>query len=72
MERFFFPDKTGDIPDHASLVLAVMGSDRALSERGSQTLIETMSREHGQSSRIFKSAVVWSGADDVGSLREEA
>jgi hypothetical protein len=72
IERIFFPDKTGDIPDRASLVLAVMGPDRALSEPGSQTLIETMSREHGQSSRVFKSAVVWSGADDVGILREEA
>ena len=72
IERIFYPDKTGDIPDRASLVLAVMGPDRALSEPGSQTLIETMSREHGQSSRVFKSAVVWSVADDVGILREEA
>lgn len=72
IERVFYPEKSGDIPDRASLILAVMGPDRALSEPGSQTLIETMSREHGQSSRVFKSAVVWSGSDDAGALREEA
>jgi hypothetical protein len=72
IEPLFFPDKSGEISDRPSLVLAVMGPDRALSEPGSQTLLETMSREHGQSSRVFKSAVVWSAADDVGMLREEA
>jgi len=72
IERIFFPDKTGDIADRAALALAVMGPDRALAEPGSLTLIETMSREHGQSSRVFKSAVVWGVAEDVGQLREEA
>lgn len=72
IERIFFPEKSADIPDRATLALAVMGPDRAIAEPGSQTLIETMSREHGQSSRVFKSAVVWSAADDVGTLREEA
>ncbi len=72
IERIFFPDKSGDIADRAVLALAVMGPDRALAEPGSLTLIETMSREHGQSSRVFKSAVVWGVAEDVGTLREEA
>jgi len=71
IERVPFPDKSGDIPDRAALTLAIMSPDRALGEPGSQTLIETMSREHGQSSRVFKSAVVWSVADDVSTLREE-
>ena len=72
IERIFFPDKSGDIADRAALALAVMGPDRALAEPGTQSLIETMSREHGQSSRVFKSAIVWSVADDTGTLREEA
>jgi hypothetical protein len=72
IERVFFPDKTGDIADRAVLMLAVMGPDRALSEPGTQSLIAIMSREHGQSSRIFKSAVVWSVAEDAGILKEEA
>lgn len=71
IERIPFPDKSGDIPDRAALTLAIMSPERALGEPGSQTLIETMSREHGQSSRVFKSAVVWSVADDVSTLREE-
>ncbi len=49
-----------------------MGPDRALREPGTQTLIETMSREHGQSSRVFKSAVIWSVAEDTSALFEEA
>lgn len=67
-----FPDKTSEIPDRAMLMLAVMGPDRALAEPGTQSLVEAMSREHGQSSRVFKSAVVWSVAEDAGTLREEA
>ncbi len=72
IERVFFPDKTADIPDRPALVLAVMSPDRALSEPGTQSLLDAMAREHGQSSRVFKSAVLWIVADDAGTLREEA
>jgi hypothetical protein len=72
IDRVYFPDKTGDIADRAVLTLAVMGPDRAVAEPGSQSLIEVMSKEHGQSSRVFKSAVVWSVAEDTGTLRDEA
>jgi len=72
IERIWFPDKTGDVADRAILALAVMAPDRALAEPGTQSLIESMSREHGQSSRVFKSAIVWSVADDAGTMREEA
>ncbi len=72
IDRVFFPDKSADIPDRPVLALAVMGPDRALSEPGSQSLIESMARDHGQSSRVFKSAVVWSVAEDTGTLRDEA
>lgn len=72
IDRIFFPEKTSDIPDRAVLALAIMGPERTLAEPGTQTLIETMAREHGQSSRVFKSAVIWSAADDTTTLREEA
>lgn len=72
IERVYFPDKPGDLPDRAVLTLAVMAPDRALAEPGSQSLVDTMSKEHGQSSRVFKSATVWIVAEDTGTLREEA
>jgi Protein of unknown function (DUF499) len=72
LENVFFPEKTGDISDRAILMLAVMGPDRALVEPGTRSLIDAMSREHGQSSRVFKSGVIWSVAEDAGTLREEA
>ena len=72
IDRVYFPDKSGDIPDRAVLILAVMAPDRALSEQGSQSLIDAMAKEHGQSPRVFKSAVFWSVADDTGTLRDEA
>ena len=72
IERVFFPDKPGEVTDRAVLTLAVMGPDRSLAEPGTQSLIDSMSREHGQSYRVFKSAVVWSVADDAGNMRAEA
>jgi Protein of unknown function (DUF499) len=72
IERIYFPEKTSDLPDRAMLVLAVMGPDRALREPGTLSLLETMAREHGQSARVFKSAVLWSVAEDTGVLRDEA
>ncbi|MCC6650376.1 MAG: ATP-binding protein [Candidatus Eisenbacteria bacterium] len=72
IERILFPDKTGDIPDRPVLVLAVMGPERVLAEPGTRSLLEAMSREHGQSSRVFKSGVLWSVGDDAGTLRDEA
>jgi hypothetical protein len=72
IDRVYFPDKTADIPDRAALMLAVMAPDRALAEPGSLSLIEQMSKEHGQSSRVFKSAVIWSVAEDTSTLRDEA
>jgi len=72
VELVYFPDKSGDIADRAVLTLAVMGPDRALAEPGSQSLIDVMSKEHGPFNRAFKSAVIWSVAEDVGQIRDEA
>ncbi|WP_437483908.1 DUF499 domain-containing protein [Sorangium sp. So ce1014] len=72
IERICFPEKSSDIPDRAMLVLAVMAPDRAIREPGTQTLLETIVREHGQSSRVFKSAVLLVAAEDTGTLRDEA
>ena len=72
IERIYFPDKPGDIPDRPALALAVMGPDRPLTEAGTKSLLEVMAREHGQSSRVFKSGVIWCVAEDTGTLRDEA
>ncbi|MBI4706258.1 MAG: ATP-binding protein [Deltaproteobacteria bacterium] len=72
VERIYFPDKSGDIADRPVLALAVMGPDRTVAEPGTRSLIEVMSREHGASARVFKSAVLWAVADDPGPLRDEA
>jgi len=72
IDRVYFPDKTNDIPDRPALALAVMGPDRAVTEPGTKTLLDLMAREHGQSSRVFKSGVIWSVAEDTATLREEA
>ncbi|HOI36485.1 MAG TPA: DUF499 domain-containing protein [Bacillota bacterium] len=72
IERIYFPDKPGDIPDRPALALAVMGPDRPLAEAGTKSLLDLMAREHGQSSRVFKSGVIWCVAEDTGTLRDEA
>jgi hypothetical protein len=70
-ELVFFPEKSGDISDRPVLTLAVMGPDHVGADHASVALLEAMSREHGQSSRVFKSGVLWSVAEDFAILRDE-
>lgn len=72
IDKAYFPEKSTDVADRPVVVLAVVGPDHPLSEAGTLSTIETITREHGQSARVFKSALVWSVPDDVASLRQEA
>jgi len=73
LERVLFPQKSADIPDRASLTLVVLPPEKSMRDRSCVLdLVGSMTREHGTSGRTFKSALIWSIAENNSQLDEEA
>lgn len=72
VERVYFPEKSGQIPDRAALTLCVLHPDHVANVAPTRTLFTQMTAESGTSSRTFKSALLWAVAEDGASLTEEA
>ncbi len=72
IERVYFPDKSGQIPDRPVVALVVLPPEQSINERATLTFIDSATREHGASARTCKSALLWVVADDSASLRAEA
>ncbi|RJX26498.1 MAG: DUF499 domain-containing protein [Dethiobacter sp.] len=68
----FFPEKSNQIPDRPALTLLVLAPDHSMQDKNTLRLIETMIKEHGQSARTYKSALIWAVADSDATLKEEA
>lgn len=73
IERIFFPDKSGQIPDRPAISMVVMKPDLSIQDDTKiQQTIETMTREYGKSARTYKSALIWVVADSSNALKEDA
>ena len=73
LERVYFPEQSGQIPDRPVLTLATLGPDISMQDKTkAMQMVESMTRECGGSSRTFKSALLWSIADSAGSIHDEA
>ena len=72
VERIYFPERTIQVPDRAALTFVVLGPENEAAEDTTTTFMEMIAREHGSSSRTYKSALVWCVADDSTLLAEEA
>ena len=75
VERVFFPEKSGHIPDRAAITLVVLPPDQSLEEASrKETLekIDTFTKEHGASARTFKSALLWAVPDNPRQVNEDA
>jgi hypothetical protein len=75
VERIFFPENSGQIPDIATITLVVLHPKHSWvtnSRAETQQLIDIMTKEHGASARTFKSALIWALADSSNVLNEEA
>ncbi|MBN1482772.1 DUF499 domain-containing protein [candidate division KSB1 bacterium] len=69
----FFPEQSSQIPDRPSITLVILGPDMSIQENPDiQNQIEKMTKEHGQSARTFKSALLWIVPDSDRQLRDEA
>ena len=73
IERVFFPEKSGDIPDRAALILVILPPELSLTdEKRTSEFIESFTREYGTSARTFKSALIWIVPDSSNALDKEA
>lgn len=64
VERVFFPERTNRVPDRAALTLVVLAPENEAGETTTARLMETMAKEHGSSSRTYKSALIWCVAEN--------
>src|SRR6202166_925961 len=72
IDRVYFPDKSGQIPDVARLTLVVLPPDHAAADKATRAFVDAATREHGSSARTFKSGLVWAVPEESESLRDEA
>jgi hypothetical protein len=72
IDRIFFPDKSGQIPDVARVTFVVLPPDHAATDKTTRTFVDAATKEHGSSARTFKSGLVWAAAEGADSLRDEA
>jgi uncharacterized protein DUF499 len=72
IDRVFFPDKSGQIPDVARLTLIVLPPDQAIADKATRSFIDASTKEHGSSARTFKSGLIWAVAEGAESLRQDA
>ena len=72
VERVYFPEKSGQIPDRPALTLCVLHPDSTAGSPATNKLVAQMTSESGTSARTFKSALLWAVAEDGAALKEEA
>jgi len=71
--RAFFPEKSVQIADRTVITFCILSTEYSMLER-SRTLafIEAMTKEHGNSARTYKNALVWCVAENDSTIQEAA
>lgn len=73
VERIFFPEKSGQIPDRAAVTLVVLPPEVSLrDEKATTAFVDVITREYGNSSRTFKSALIFCVPESAEALCDEA
>ncbi len=73
VEKVYFPEQSNQVTDRPVLTIGVLAPEHSVLESaGLLTFLETMTREYGQSSRTFKSALIWAVPESAQALREDA
>ena len=67
-----FPEKSSQILDKPVLTIAILAPETCLSRDATKPMVEGMIREHGNSGRTFKSAVLFACAEDDSAMRADA
>ncbi len=73
VERVFFPEKSGQIPNRPVVTLVVSAPEQSIKDEPElESRLLAMTKECGSSMRTFKSALVWVVADNADAMRDEA
>ncbi len=73
IERCWLPEKSSQVSHLPALTLVILAPEHSMADEArTLELVETMTREHGTSSRTFKSALIWCVPDNASALQEEA
>jgi hypothetical protein len=73
VERVFFPDKSGQIPDRPVISLVIMKPEQSIQDdKKIQKSIENLTKEYGKSARTYKSALIWVVAETSSILKEDS
>lgn len=73
VERVFFPEKSGQIPNRPVVTLVVVAPEHSPRDDGNiMASMLAMTKEKGDGGRTFKSALIWVVPDNADGMREEA
>jgi hypothetical protein len=73
IEPVFYPEKSSQVADRPALTLVVLSPEQSMEdEKRTKPFIEGLLREHGTSSRTYKSGLVSVVAQSAGPLSEDA
>ena len=73
IEPVFYPEKSSQIPVRPFLTLVVLSPEQTMEdEKRTKSFIESAIREHGASSRAYKSGLIFALAQSAGALSEDA
>lgn len=72
IDRVYFPERNNQVTDRPALLLVVMHPSKKVAYPDTKALLEDIVRTNGQTTRTFKSGLLFCVADDESPLREEA
>jgi hypothetical protein len=71
IDRVFFPEKSGQIPDRAAITLVVLLPEQTITEGSTLDFIKAATKDHGSSGRTFKSGILWAVPESPNALRDD-
>ncbi len=72
IDQIFFPESSGQIPNHPALTLVILPPEAAAGDAATQQTIMDLTKNYGATGRTFKSALIWSVSDSPAGIADEA
>lgn len=72
VQRIYFPEKSSQVPDRPCISIVVLAPEQAINEPDTLAFIEQCTKDHGATSRVYKSGVIWAGTESPSALYQEA
>src|SRR5258707_6209112 len=72
VDRKYFPEKSGQIPDAPILTLVVLPPDHVAADKTTRSFVDAATKEHGSTGRTFKSGLIWAVPEGPDFLLDDA